>query len=501
MSTTVAPLQPKVVVVGGSFSGLCCLRHLKKHGFDVTLVEPKEYFEYTPGVLHLLAGSKGDLVSPLSSLALASGAKRVLHGKFIGLDTATKRVAVAVERPGPGSSTSTINEELMLPYDAAIICSGVPYTTPIRQDVDKIKPTFENRLEEIDKYAERLANSNHVIVAGGGLVGVELAAELSVRLDGKIKEVTLISRSSLLATLPEPAGRYALSWLKNRRNVNILIEDEIVKYEGTAPADGGLYTTKSGKQLRADMYIDCTGSRIKLCTASATAPTAELLPPTSSIAHQGRFMSPFNGRGLVNVDACFRAVDHPEASTLFAVGDVVEHSTDGGMGFAATTSMAPFGALLERPTVRNAHLAESQAEICAHNVAAFLTARQGTNSATLPRLLRYPQDEFGTSLCPLLSCVSLGPRCGIVVFNDLVMGGLLFGMIGGLAKYLVERSKVAEIRNQLWGRAFWAFAHVVVNAIHALYVAFKTFHPLRFIDRLRTSLFKRESKAYSQAQS
>jgi NADH dehydrogenase FAD-containing subunit len=480
---------------------------LKKHGFDVTLVEPKEYFEYTPGVVHLLAGSKGDLISPLATLALASGAERVLHGNFVGLDTVSKRVAIALEGLG-GSGRNTINEEL-LPYDAAIICSGVPYTAPIRQDVHVTKPTFENRLDEIDRYAERLANSSHVIVAGGGLVGVELAAELSVRLDGKIKEVTLISRSSLLATLPEPAGRYASSWLKRRKNVNLLIEDEIVTYEGAAAADGGLYTTKSGKQLRADMYIDCTGSRIKLSSSSssssASTPAASVLPPATTVStkYQGGLLSPFNVRGLVNVDECFRAVDCPEAGALFAVGDVVEHSTGGGVGFAATTSMAPFGALRERPTVRNAHLAESQAEICAHNVAAFLTARQGTDASgsALPRLLRYPQDEFGTSLCPLLSCVSLGPRCGIVVFNDLVLGGLLFGMLGAVAKYVVERTKVAEIRNQLWGRAFWAFSHVVVNAIHALYVAFKRFNPLKSIDRLVTSFSKKESTPYVQPQS
>lgn len=56
-----------------------------------------------------------------------------------------------------------------------------------------------------------------------------------------------------------------------------------------------------------------------------------------------------------------------------------------------------------------------------------------------------------------LSCLSIylsavGPMHGIVVFNDLVLGGVLFGMIGGLVKYIVERSKLAEIRNKTWGR-------------------------------------------------
>jgi uncharacterized protein (DUF2062 family) len=47
----------------------------------------------------------------------------------------------------------------------------------------------------------------------------------------------------------------------------------------------------------------------------------------------------------------------------------------------------------------------------------------------------------------------IGPMQGIVVFNDLVVGGVLFGMLGGFIKYVIERSKIAEIRNKVWGRS------------------------------------------------
>lgn len=39
------------------------------------------------------------------------------------------------------------------------------------------------------------------------------------------------------------------------------------------------------------------------------------------------------------------------------------------------------------------------------------------------------------------------------MFNDLVLGGVLFGMFGGLIKHIIERSKIAEIRNRVWGRS------------------------------------------------
>ena len=70
--------------------------------------------------------------------------------------------------------------------------------------------------------------------------------------------------------------------------------------------------------------------------------------------------------------------------------------------------MVPYGKLLTRSTVRNAHLAESQAEVCAHNVAAILKSTSQGQEHGQHRLAKYPQDVFGTHLCPLLSCVSLG---------------------------------------------------------------------------------------------
>merc|ERR1712139_562726 len=40
----------RVLIIGGSFAGLACGRDLRNH-FLVTIVDAKEYFEYTPGVL------------------------------------------------------------------------------------------------------------------------------------------------------------------------------------------------------------------------------------------------------------------------------------------------------------------------------------------------------------------------------------------------------------------------------------------------------------------
>merc|ERR550539_1554089 len=42
--------KPRCLIIGGQFTGTFCARDLKKK-FDVTVVDAKEYFEYTPGIL------------------------------------------------------------------------------------------------------------------------------------------------------------------------------------------------------------------------------------------------------------------------------------------------------------------------------------------------------------------------------------------------------------------------------------------------------------------
>ena len=122
-----ATQRPKIVIVGGSFAGLCAIRHLKKYpDLDITLIEPKDYFEYTPGVLHLLTGSKGDLISPLEDITRDAAA--VVHGRVCGLNDKSGLKSIIVELAETEDSEGALSE---IPYDAVIICTGVPYTSPI----------------------------------------------------------------------------------------------------------------------------------------------------------------------------------------------------------------------------------------------------------------------------------------------------------------------------------------------------------------------------------
>jgi NADH dehydrogenase FAD-containing subunit len=218
--------------------GLCTIRHLKGKA-DIVLIDGKDFFEYSPGVPHLLMGSCAEkhLIFPMTQVAQGA---TIIKGKFIGFCLASRNVIVR---------QNDLDTEI--PFDAVVLCTGKPYTAPIRPAPEVT--SFEDRLKDIRLFKSQFKEAKHIIVAGGGLVGVELVAEISERLKSTIEKVTLISRSSILASLPAATERYALNWLKKQKNVQLLLGDEIA----SQPSEG-IYLTKSGQEIKADMLIDCT---------------------------------------------------------------------------------------------------------------------------------------------------------------------------------------------------------------------------------------------------
>lgn len=446
--------RPRVVVVGGSFAGLCTARHLKS-SCDVVLIEPRDYFEYTPGACHLLTGSNSftDLLSPMSQVA--AGFEHQC-GWFAGLKPKSR---VVIVRTPDGSKDKEIE------FDALVLCNGQPYDAPIR--ASPAASSYSMRIKELQDFKRHVDTCKHIVVLGGGLVGVELAAEFATRLGHKPK-ISLISRGDLLNTLPPAAGKHASRWLA-RHNIDVFVGDEVKVHS----AQQQTLTTKRGNSLSVDLLMDCTGSGKPFLVPSASSGVSRG-PVTRSTGINGikgddEVLWPYSTSGLVTVDTSLQATDLPLGG-VFAAGDVVEHRD--GVGFALSSAKGGlFGTLSKKPTIRNAHLAESQAELAAENVRRFLFLKSPSQGTTTPQYLHYPADVFGAKLNPLVACVSLGPRNAIVIFNGFVMGGAILGAVAAIVKFVVERTKVSEIRQQYVGRAFWAFGHVVVNFIHCIHTS------------------------------
>ena len=68
-----------------------------------------------------------------------------------------------------------------LSFDYLVICTGFSYSLPAK---DTGCLNMEGRVKGIHDYHDRIDQADSVIIAGGGVVGVELAAELAVRYRG-----------------------------------------------------------------------------------------------------------------------------------------------------------------------------------------------------------------------------------------------------------------------------------------------------------------------------
>jgi NADH dehydrogenase FAD-containing subunit len=166
-----------------------------------------------------------------------------IRGFFEGVKPLSR---IAVVKSIDGKTVSEVS------YDMLVICTGTVYVNPIRPSTKTID--VSSRYIEIDAFKKKLMDSKKVVVLGGGLVGVELAAEIVHRLGsgwcsalsshiyskhtylaypptagltkaGK-RQVVLISRSELLGALPRQAGEHALGWLR-KHGVDILLGDEV----------------------------------------------------------------------------------------------------------------------------------------------------------------------------------------------------------------------------------------------------------------------------------
>ena len=159
--------KPSVVIVGGSFAGLRVQRELSEDGYDVTVVDVKDYFEYTPGVLRLYT-------QPERLTSLSAPLPRAHNQLVVGEATSVTPTAVKVHV----ADDAGVTEQRELPYDYLLLASGTSYPcAPIKPTV--AERTLAARQAAWDAAAAALRDAPSAVVVGGGLVGVELAAEIA----------------------------------------------------------------------------------------------------------------------------------------------------------------------------------------------------------------------------------------------------------------------------------------------------------------------------------
>ncbi|MBS3074622.1 FAD-dependent oxidoreductase [Candidatus Pacearchaeota archaeon] len=219
----------KVVVVGGGFAGAKIAMKLEKY-FEVTLIDTKNYFEFTPGVPRTLLKPmirKKIEVSHKDYLKKA----RFIHGAVNNVDKEFVYL--------------TNNEKL--PYDYLAICSGSRYNQPFKQH----NIFMADRAKDLMLAYKKIQRAKRIVIVGGGPVGVEIAAEISTFC--RSREVTIIQEADRLMKRNNNKSRaYAERFLKNH-GVRIFYNERVVGYKNN------LAVTDKKKRFRADIILLCTG--------------------------------------------------------------------------------------------------------------------------------------------------------------------------------------------------------------------------------------------------
>ena len=453
--------RPSVVIVGGSFAGLQALRDLCDCGdFDVTLVEPKEYYEYTPGVLRCYV--QPSRLSDGLTAPLPSQRSRVVRAVAVSLDVSARELRV--RHVGAEAAES------VLQFDHCIIATGASYPcAPIRPSIlDGAEIELSSRQRRWERAASALADASSVLVLGGGPVGVELAAEI-VSHRRMRTQVTLLSSGTRLCTeMPEAVGRVCKQWLEARGvivRLGVRVESVARGWRGRASSenggsgeggsDCGVVTLVGGEVCGGVGVVvyDCTGNGGGMSSgrgkqgaggdggadeeSAEHTPSGETTPrasPPSSSSSSWLPASALDARGRVTVSPTLQL---PSSAWCYAIGDA--------------------SASLGAGDLKLAHTAELQGHLAAENIK---RQAKGVKGGGQP-LLTYPHGVVGADRAPRVFAVSLGEGYAVMAFNSLVAHGAL----PALAKALIEWSKVAACGERPVGVLTWHVADAVTNFI------------------------------------
>ncbi len=324
---------------------------------EVIIVDQKEYFEYTPGILRalvdpshlpLLHARMRDIVCSPSLLqqivgwwptpgavnslwpetpavtSCPSGSHvqglSFLWGAVQSVDTQQRAVVVSPLQCRPTSNLHQVAAQpVQIPYDYLILATGSDYAAPMKPSA--LELTHAARCEGVSAIHQRLAalhkQGGEVLVIGGGAVGVEMVGELAVRFPAL--KVTLVSSSArLLADQTAAVSTAALQWCE-QHGVRVLLGTRANRAVD-APAKSENATSAPARARSQSRKAPAPSSGASL--AAAPSDTATGSKPHSASAHvlhetRGGLFVLQSGEEL-HVDMSFTCVGFKPNSAVFS---------------------------------------------------------------------------------------------------------------------------------------------------------------------------------------
>jgi NADH dehydrogenase len=290
-----------IVIIGGGYAGMAAATRLARRvkGRDdvrLTLVNPQTRFTER---LRLHEAASGQQLADLQIPEMLAGTDvEFVQGWVTGIDADARTVR--------------LDDERTIGYDTLVYALGSVADSQGVPGVDEFAYTLDSA-RDAGLLAQQLGrlDSGTVVVAGGGLTGIESAAEIAEQHPGL--DVVLLSRQVPGCSMG-PQARARLRAGLDRLGVRIRAGVDVVKVmpDGVALADGEV--------VSARVVLWVTGVRVSPVAAAAGLCVDE--------------------RGRIVTDASLRSVSHPN---VYVVGDAAAIRQPYGLMHGTCQSGIPTG--------------------------------------------------------------------------------------------------------------------------------------------------------------
>jgi len=219
----------RILIVGGSFCGLVCARDLT-HQFLVTVVDAKEFFEYTPGVLRAYVKPKhlDALTFTLQPVVEGRMHAKLIWGEVLKLDGEARTAEI---QPMFTDRPETVD------FDYCIIAAGCNFG-PFHKWGESLWfptihkaaikegswPQFDERflegrrrhiLDEYNKVKELHEKGATCLIVGAGFIGVEWVTEIQ-HFFPNVKLTIIDFLPNCLGPLPKKAADYCARYMERK---------------------------------------------------------------------------------------------------------------------------------------------------------------------------------------------------------------------------------------------------------------------------------------------
>jgi 3-phenylpropionate/trans-cinnamate dioxygenase ferredoxin reductase subunit len=320
------------LVVGASQAGLQLAVSLRELGDDepITLVGDEVHLPYQRPPL-----SKAFLSGEVEAAALALRTREFYTEAGIELVCGERVTDIALSPAGPpGSGTATTHSGRTLPFDRlALAVGGSPRRLDLPgHDLDGI--SYLRDVDDATLLRSRLESAEHVVVVGGGFIGLEAAA--AARAAGRM--VTVVEAAErVLSRAVAPVVSQFFRRAHIRRGATVLVSAGVSGFAGGRGRVTGVHLS-DGTVLPADLVLvgvglvprtelaeqlglECDGGIVVDAHGRTSEPSIVAAGDCTVLPH------PLTGSGRVRLESVQNAVAQARVAASSLVGRRIDSTT------------------------------------------------------------------------------------------------------------------------------------------------------------------------------